>query len=324
MTLCAARLPLVITGGDPDGIGPDLCLRFIQKRAADVEAPEIVIVANRPRFESRAKMLGMDPEILARAPGITFHWSAEEDVADDVFTQLAFAADGCLCGKFGAMVTAPVQKHVQKNKDPSFIGVTEFLEQRTRQRMPESPARAMMMLANDTMRVVLMSTHIPLSQVPQAISQPALVDTIARLHQELRCRFNIADPTIAVLGLNPHAGESGTCGIEEQTDIIPAIAECRQKGMVIEGPLPADTAFLPAVCERVDCLLAMYHDQGLPVVKYADFDRTVNVTLGLPFIRTSPGHGVALEHVGTDAVNPNSFYAAIRLAQRLSGSIVES
>jgi 4-hydroxythreonine-4-phosphate dehydrogenase len=222
------------------------------------------------------------------------------------------AVDGCVAGEFDAMATAPVQKSTINEAGIAFIGHTEYLAERTR------TPRVVMMLAGAGLRVALATTHLPLSAVPAAITRPALAETLRILDGDLRRRFGIARPRILVAGLNPHAGESGYLGREEIDVIAPVIAELSAGGMDVKGPYPADTLYTPAMLAGADATLAMYHDQGLPVLKHAAFGRGVNVTLGLPIIRTSVDHGTALDRAGAGEVDAGSLREAIELACELA------
>jgi len=237
-----------------------------------------------------------------------------------VLDTLARSADGCASGTFDALVTGPVQKSIIADAGFAFTGHTEFFAQR-------AGCDVVMLLAAPSvsgggrfggdLRVALATTHLPLSAVPGAITQAGLVRTLRILHDDLIGRFGVAAPRVAVLGLNPHAGEGGHLGREEIDTIIPAIEQLRAAGFDLVGPLPADTAFLPAQLARFDAVLAMYHDQGLPVLKHAGFGHAVNVTLGLPYIRTSVDHGTALDLAGTGKADASSLEAATRLALKL-------
>ena len=229
-----------------------------------------------------------------------------------VLALLDRAVDGALSGEFDALVTAPVHKGVINEAGIAFTGHTEYLAQRT------GSARAVMMLAADELRVALATTHVPLSAVSAAISIDSLCEIATILARELEARFAIRDPRLAVCGLNPHAGEGGYLGEEELRVIGPAVERIRAAGIRATGPLPADTVFVPRTLAGFDAVLAMYHDQGLPVVKHAAFERAVNVTLGLPLIRTSPDHGTAFDLAGTGRADPGSLAAAVQLASRLA------
>jgi len=224
------------------------------------------------------------------------------------------AIDGCLAGKYDAMVTAPVQKSVINDAGIAFTGHTEYLAERTR------APHVVMMLVGGGLRVALATTHLALSEVPRNIRRPDLVATLRVIDQDLKKRFRISRPRILVAGLNPHSGESGHFGTEDLEVIAPAIAEARAAGIDASGPLPADTLFTPKRLEHADCVLAMYHDQGLPVLKYASFGEGVNVTLGLPFVRTSVDHGTALDIAGSGRADPGSLIEALKLAIELASS----
>jgi 4-hydroxythreonine-4-phosphate dehydrogenase len=225
-----------------------------------------------------------------------------------VMALLDRATDGAVRGEFAAIVTAPVQKSVIADAGVPFMGHTEYLAERTGARHP------VMLLAADTLRVALATTHLPLRAVSDAIT-PALLDvTLSILHDDLGRLWGMARPRIAVCGLNPHAGESGHLGLEDRDVIAPAIERARAAGMLVDGPIPADTVFVPRALSNYDVVLAMYHDQGLPVLKHAGFGHAVNVTLGLPIVRTSVDHGTALDLAGTGRADAGSLIAAARLA----------
>ncbi len=221
------------------------------------------------------------------------------------------ALEGTRAGEFAAMVTAPVQKSVINQAGIAFTGHTEYLAART-------GSEPVMLLASGTLRVALATTHLPLKAVSAALSIESLCATARTLAQGLRQGFGIPTPRIAVCGLNPHAGEGGYLGDEEIRVIAPAIARLQAEGIQVSGPLPADTVFVPQVLARFDAVLAMYHDQGLPVVKHAGFEHAVNVTLGLPLVRTSPDHGTALELAGTGRADVRSLLSAVQLAAQLA------
>ena len=229
-----------------------------------------------------------------------------------VIETLKSAVTGCRRGEFDALVTGPVHKGNLNDAGISFTGHTEFLAESS------NAAQPVMMLACSSLRVALVTTHLPLAAVPRAITRERLTAVLEVLHADLRNKFGIANPVILVCGLNPHAGESGHLGREEVETIEPTIKALVAKGMHLRGPVPADTAFIPSQLRGVDAVLAMYHDQGLPVLKHHDFAHAVNITLGLPFVRTSVDHGTALELAGTGKVDPSSIYAAIELAIELA------
>jgi 4-hydroxythreonine-4-phosphate dehydrogenase len=232
--------------------------------------------------------------------------------AKSLLAGLKRAVKGCIDGEFSGLVTAPLQKSTINDAGISFTGHTEYLAELTSTQTP------VMLLVADAMRVALASTHMPLRQVPDYLTKDRLRNVIEVLHTDLIAKFDISDPEIVVCGLNPHAGESGHLGAEDAAIIEPVINEYQLRGMIIRGPLPADTAFTPAA-GHADAVLAMYHDQGLPVLKYAGFGNAVNVTLGLPMIRTSVDHGTALDIAGTGKADAGSMIAAVELAAKLAG-----
>ena len=221
------------------------------------------------------------------------------------------AIQGCLAGEFAAMVTAPVQKSVINDAGIAFTGHTEYLAERTR-------TDVVMMLVGGGLRVALATTHLPLAEVPRAITRQKLFEVLKVTDRDLRARFHVKKPRILVAGLNPHSGESGHLGSEDEDTISPAIADAVAAGIDARGPIPADTLFVPERLKGADAVLAMYHDQGLPVLKYASFGKGVNVTLGLPFVRTSVDHGTALDIAGTGKADPGSLIEAVKLAIELS------
>ncbi len=303
--------PLVITAGEPAGIGPDLCLALAQTGRLD----NVTIIADREAIEARAGMLGVSAEglnILSEPlanPSVC--GTPDTANAESLLSGLKRAVQGCIDGEFSALVTAPLQKSAINDAGIKFSGHTEFLADLTSTRTP------VMLLVADKLRVALASTHLPLREVADYLTGDRLRDVIEVLHADLIEKFAIADPEIIVCGLNPHAGEGGHLGKEDATVIEPVVNEFQRQGMSIRGPLPADTAFTPAA-GRADAVLAMYHDQGLPVLKYAGFGNAVNVTLGLPIIRTSVDHGTALDIAGTGKADPGSMIAAVDLAAKMA------
>jgi 4-hydroxythreonine-4-phosphate dehydrogenase len=223
------------------------------------------------------------------------------------------AVDGCLRGRFSGLVTAPLQKSVINDAGIPFSGHTEYLAEQT------GAARPVMLLVAGDLRVALASTHLPLRQVPDYLTQTVVRDVLQVLLDGLRIQFGIAEPRVVVAGLNPHAGEGGHLGSEDNEIIAPVVREFRERGYAVRGPLPADTVFT-ATTDPKDAVLAMYHDQGLPVIKYAGFGHAVNVTLGLPIVRTSVDHGTALDIAGHGTADPGSLLEAVRLASRLAGA----
>jgi len=319
---------LIVTSGEPAGIGPDLCIA-----AANRAWPcELVFAGDERVFAERSRALGASVRIepyraqrtpKPHTPGVlsVLHRSTNTDVragqldaanAAYVLELLNVATDGCSSGTFDAMVTAPVQKSVINEAGVAFSGHTEYLAQRCGGGLP------VMMLACPGLRVALLTTHLPLHAVPAAITPERIERVVRILERDLREKFAIPQPTILVCGLNPHAGESGHLGREELDVIAPTLEALRAQGLKLIGPAPADTAFTPHMLQGIDAVLAMYHDQGLPVIKYAGFGNAVNVTLGLPIIRTSVDHGTALQLAGSGKADPGSLIAAIELALELS------
>ena len=324
----AKRLPvLAITAGEPAGIGPDLCVLLAERKLA----ANLVFLADRPLLSARAALLGrrieladFDVEKLNRKRGgstsILHHPLADPVMPGKlnvnnsryVLATLSTAARGALNRDFDAVVTAPLHKGIINDAGVSFSGHTEFFAERTHTK------HAVMMLVGGGLRVALATTHLPLKDVAQAITADGLEQTLIILHGDLQKKFGIAAPRILVAGLNPHAGESGHLGREEIDIIEPVVQHLRKQGMNLSGPLPADTLFTPKHLDRADAVLAMYHDQGLPVLKMKSFGHGVNVTLGLPIIRTSVDHGTALDLAGTGQIDIGSMLAAIELAIELA------
>tara|TARA_R110002110_G_scaffold90705_1_gene235787 strand:+ start:45875 stop:46927 length:1053 start_codon:yes stop_codon:yes gene_type:complete len=341
---------IAITAGEPAGIGPDIVAMIAQGEWA----AELVVIADPELLQARAQVLGLPLQLqvidLAGVPhplpaGTVGVLPDSGDCAGPrqagprqagprlagprlaemvkpgilnvanapyVVETLQRAVDGCTSGQFQAMVTAPVQKSVINDAGIPFSGHTEFLAEQT------GTARVVMLLAAGELRVALATTHLPLSQVPAAITAESLAATLRILHADLKNKFGILEPCIAVLGLNPHAGEGGHLGREEIEVIGPVLDRLRGEGMNLLGPLPADTAFSPKLLEQADAYLAMFHDQGLPVLKYAGFGNAVNITLGLPIVRTSVDHGTALDLAGTGQASDGSLRAALELAIQLA------
>jgi 4-hydroxythreonine-4-phosphate dehydrogenase len=299
--------------------------------AQDPERPAMVAVADPDVLTARARRLGLPLGVIeyraadaaerragkltvlpiaAAVPAV----AGRPDSANGAYVleTLRQASDRCLSGEFDALVTGPVNKRIINEAGIAFSGHTEFLAQRLGAPTP------VMMLTNADLRVALVTTHLPLAQVAKAITIERLSAVIKILTLELEQRFEIASPTIAVCGLNPHAGEGGHLGSEEREIIEPVLDELRRQGLRLLGPIPADTAFTPHVLAEVDAVLAMYHDQGLPVIKHARWGKTVNVTLGLPIVRTSVDHGTAFDLAGTGRASPESLMNALALAERLT------
>jgi 4-hydroxythreonine-4-phosphate dehydrogenase len=323
---------IALTSGEPAGIGPELCLALAAR-----ELPcELVCLADETLLAERARLTRREVALRPYAaharrdsarrphqPGTLLVEHSPLKVPSSpgrpdkrnspyVLALLDRAIDGALAGEFDAVVTAPVHKGVINDAGVAFLGHTEYFAQRAH------AAHPVMMLTAGTLRVALATTHLPLARVSAAITTGSLYDTAVILARSLEQWWGIGQPRIAVCGLNPHAGEGGYLGDEELRVIGPAVEKLQQAGIRARGPLPADTAFVPQVLAGFDAVLAMYHDQGLPVVKYAGFDQAVNVTLGLPFVRTSVDHGTALDLAGTGKADAGSLIAAAQLALELS------
>jgi 4-hydroxythreonine-4-phosphate dehydrogenase len=324
----APQARIAVTSGEPAGVGPDLCLQL----ARGPLPCELICVGDRELLAGRARQLGLklnlwDYEsgraVRPHTPGtlgvlhVPLALPAEPGRLDPrnaaaVLATLDRAAQGCMSGEFAAMVTAPVQKSTIIEAGFPFVGHTEYLAQRSGAPLP------VMMLASGNMRVALATTHLPLASVAAAITSALLQQVLAIVDSDLKRWWGIAQPRIAVCGLNPHAGESGHLGREELDVITPAVNQMRTRGLDVSGPFPADTIFVPRLMAGYDAVLAMYHDQGLPVIKHAHFDQAVNITLGLPIIRTSVDHGTALNLAGSGHADVASLAAAVRMATTMA------
>lgn len=314
-------LPLALTPGEPAGVGPDLLLTLAQ----DGFDHPLIAIADPQMLAERATLLGfplqiLPPDPLPSPPGalrvlpVALAAPVQAGALDArnaayVLETLRVAVAGCVDGRFAGMVTGPVHKGIINDAGVPFSGHTEFLAEAT------ATPRVVMMLATPGLRVALATTHLPLSQVPAHITPSSLEETLRILHRALCERFGIAAPRILVAGLNPHAGEGGHLGREEIETITPCLERLRAEGFDLEGPLPADTLFTPKHVQKADAVLAMYHDQGLPVLKYAGFGQAVNITLGLPIVRTSVDHGTALDLAGKGGANTGSLRFAIETAR---------
>jgi 4-hydroxythreonine-4-phosphate dehydrogenase len=315
--------PIAVTSGEPAGIGPEICLALAHTHIAD----RVVVLGDRRMLEARAQQLGA--RVSLRDPGspaapesiaclhvpLSYACSAgslDRRSAPYVISLIDRAVAGCKAGEFAALVTAPVHKGVINDGGIPFIGHTEYLAERT------GAPHVVMMLAGAGLRVALATTHLALQDVPSALTLESLERTIRVLHSGLTRGFGIAAPRILVAALNPHAGEGGYFGREEIEVIEPVLGKLRAEGIKLAGPLPADTLFVPERLAGADCVLAMYHDQGLPVLKYASFGKGVNITLGLPMIRTSVDHGTALDIAGTGRAQADSLIEAVETAMGMA------
>ena len=308
-------LRLALIPGEPAGIGPELCVRLAQRQ----HNARLVVIADPDTLLQAAHSLGLPlrlrdaseatgPAELACLPmpqaRVSTFGNLDPANARAVINALLRGGSGCLSGEFDGLVTGPVHKANINAGGIAYTGTTELLAE-------QASADVVMMLASPTLRVALATTHLPLHAVPDAITAPLLLRVLRVLDAALRRDFALAAPRIAVLGLNPHAGEDGLLGHEEIATIIPTLDQLRSEGMTLIGPLPADTAFLPHVLADVDAVLAMYHDQGLPVLKYSGFEKAVNITLGLPYPRVAVDHGTALSLAGKGVADASSLFAAV-------------
>ncbi|WP_341939398.1 4-hydroxythreonine-4-phosphate dehydrogenase PdxA [Marinimicrobium sp. C2-29] len=323
-------LRLAYTSGEPAGIGPDLAVLLAQRENAD----EIVAVADPELLQARARALGLPltlreldvkqpPRamaagelVVAPIPCRSAVSPGQLDPANSAYVlqTLDFAIAGCQAGSFDALITGPVHKGVINESGIAFSGHTEYLADKT------GTPRVVMMLATEGLRVALATTHLPLRDVADALDETLLTEVLDILHADLQRDFGIEAPRILVCGLNPHAGEGGHLGREEIDLIEPVLERQRARGQNLVGPLPADTLFTPKHLERADAVLAMYHDQGLPVLKYRGFGQAVNITLGLPIIRTSVDHGTALDLAGTGDIDSGSLTTALDYARAMAGA----
>ncbi|HLM52988.1 MAG TPA: 4-hydroxythreonine-4-phosphate dehydrogenase PdxA [Pseudoxanthomonas sp.] len=315
---------LALVAGEPAGIGPELCVRLAQRPSEDCT---LLAFADADTLRAAAHALALplnliDAAQVAERPGdlrlypvpnaaASRFGRTEPANAAAVIKALQQASDACLQGELDGLVTGPVHKAAINAGGIAYTGTTELLAQR-------AGCEVVMMLANHLLRVALVTTHLPLRAVPDAITGHALTRALRITHAALRSDFGIDAPTIAVLGLNPHAGEEGRLGREETEVVAPVIERLRGQGMRLVGPLPADTAFLPQKLRGFDAVVAMYHDQGLPVLKYSGFEQAVNLTLGLPYPRVAVDHGTALELAGKGVADPSSLFAAVETCARIA------
>lgn len=321
-----AKKPIIITPGEPAGIGPDIVIKIAQKSWSY----PIVICSSKKLLIDRAKLLNLPLQLIeynkkkiklqkkgqinilpiktikSVKPGILC-----KDNAFYVLKTLTRACNGCMNKEFSALITGPINKGIINNAGIKFTGHTEFIAEKSYSK------NVVMMMLTKYMKIALVTTHIPLKMVAFKINKKKLYNTITTLHKELINKFGIINPHIFVCGLNPHAGENNYIGLEDNQIIKPVIKLLQKKGMRLTGPLPADSLFQKKYLKQADAILTMYHDQGLPVLKYHGFGKAVNITLGLPFIRTSVDHGTALDISGTDNTNASSLQEAIKLTIKI-------
>jgi 4-hydroxythreonine-4-phosphate dehydrogenase len=318
----AIRPRLALVPGEPGGIGPELCVRLAQRE----HACRLTVLADPAHLYAAAQTLNLPLHCKAAgeectlgelavlpftAPMPMYPGHLVPANSAQVIAALLRAGQGCMQGEFDGMVTGPAHKAAINAAGIAYVGTTELLAE-------QAGVPVVMMLATDFLRVALVTTHLPLREVADALT-PALFERTLRItRDDLRRRFGLAEPRLAVLGLNPHAGEDGVLGREEIDIMIPVMEKLRAEGFHLQGPLPADTAFLPARLAEYDAILAMYHDQGLPVLKYSGFDSAVNITLGLPYPRVAVDHGTALDLAGTGRASDESLWQAVQLCRRLA------
>jgi len=316
---------IIINLGDPSGIGPDLCVKLATQKFNAI----LIVIGNKKAIESRAKML--NEKIIFTNEQAPHEGNSSLTIIDikypysvipgkpnkansyEQFKQINFIVKELLNNNYDAMVTLPISKNMLSEALPAFKGHTEYISA-----LANSEGKELMMLASKKLKVAIVTTHVSLKMVPLMLTQKKLSDTLKTLNNELKSKFKINKPKIIVTGLNPHSGENGEFGDEEEKIISPVIKELKMTGYDLIGPIPADTAFTKKNIGMCDAFLAMYHDQGLAPFKAISFGRGVNITLGLPFIRTSVDHGTAFDIVGTDKVDPSSFFEAIKMAIALS------
>ncbi len=319
---------LALTPGEPAGIGPELCIQYAQQP----HAFQLIALADPALLEQRAQQLNLSVKLIEyqnqsepSGSGRLYYQSTELVNPSEcgklnpansayVLKTLDEAVTGCLNSRFDALVTGPVHKGIINEAGIPFTGHTEYLADKT------GTEKVVMMLATEEMRVALATTHLPLKDVASAITRDSLTQVLSILNHDMQTKFGISRPHILVCGLNPHAGEDGHLGTDELNTIIPVLQELNDQGMNLTGPLPADTLFARKNLQQADAVLAMYHDQGLPVLKYQGFGRAVNITLGLPIIRTSVDHGTALELAGTGQADTGSLHYAIQIALQMAST----
>lgn len=313
MTNTATSPKIAYTVGEPAGIGAELIIQLAQSSALD----DIIVIGDQHLLETRAKLLGLEfPKNLSllHTPVANINCCGKADTANvgGVMSMLNRAIDGCMNGEFAAMVTGPLHKGVINDSGLAFSGHTEYLAERT------GGAKPVMLLATSSLRVALVTTHLPLKDVSAAITEELVIEICQIVDQDLKTKYGIKRPKLLICGLNPHAGEGGHLGMEEIDVIIPALDQLKSQGIDVVGPLPADTLFTPKYLETADVAIAMYHDQGLPVLKSQGFGSAANITLGLPIIRTSVDHGTAFDLAGSGSADTGSLLTAIKVARDMA------
>jgi len=320
---------IAITLGDPAGIGPDICVMMaksnITRNHIFITDPKLLLDSSKKlkikiqinllkkttsKTVSGLGMINVYP-LKLRAENKPGHMSPKN--ASFVIDTIQTAAEGCIRGDFNAMVTGPISKSILNKGGYKISGHTEFLAKLCK-------SKSIMMLMNDRLKVTLQTIHIPLRKITKEITKNKIIETVCIINEDLKTKFGYTKPKILICGINPHAGEDGLLGNEENDIIIPAVKSLKKKGVAIDGPVPADTAFIKKFVSKYDVIHTMYHDQGLPVIKFDDFSRTTNVTLGLPIIRVSVDHGTATELVGTGKADISSFAQALKIARDISKS----
>ena len=308
-----SNAPIAYTLGEPAGIGADIILQLAQEH----DLSNVIVIGDQQLLMSRADQLGLSiPKSLAvkQIPINNPETSGKPstDNVDGVLAMLNCAIDGCLSGEFSAMVTGPLHKGIINDAGIRFSGHTEYLAERTKAPLP------VMMLATNSLRVALITTHLPLKDVSSAITESLIMQICKIVDHDLRTKYSIQQPKLLICGLNPHAGEDGHLGMEEIETITPALNKLRAQGIDVVGPLPADTLFTPKYLNCADIAMAMYHDQGLPVLKSQGFGEAANITLGLPIIRTSVDHGTAFDLAGSGKANTGSLLTALNVAKEMA------
>ena len=322
---------IAITLGDPGGIGPDICVMMaksnITRNHIFITDPKLLLdSSNKLKIEIKINLLKtMTSKTLSGLGMINVYplklktknkpGYLNPKNASFVIDTIQTAAEGCIRGDFDAMVTGPISKSVLNKGGYKISGHTEFLAKLCK-------SKSIMMLMNDRLKVTLQTIHIPLRKITKEITKNKIIETVCIINEDLKTKFGYTKPKILICGINPHAGEDGLLGNEENDIIMPAVKSLKKKGVVIDGPVPADTAFIKKFVSKYDVIHTMYHDQGLPVIKFDDFSRTTNVTLGLPIIRVSVDHGTATELVSTGKADISSFAQALKIARDISKSAI--